>query len=191
MNYMDQVEKRRSYYAIDNKTTVENEKIETILGRALNATPSPFNMQSSRVLLLLDGASRDFWEKVNEALDGKIDPEKMAGFSKAKGTVLYFIDDKTVNDLAADYPKYADNFKLWAHHENAMLQHTVWVALRQEGLGASLQHYSNVIEDRVKKDYGIDAHWTLIAQMPFGHPLEEPAPKEKKPLESRLKRIEK
>jgi uncharacterized protein len=68
-----------------------------------------------------------------------------------------------------------------------MLQYIVWAELEAEGLGASLQHYNPLIDGLVKERWGIPDSWRLMAQMPFGAPLEPPDEKEFLPVEGRVK----
>ena len=68
-----------------------------------------------------------------------------------------------------------------------MLQFVVWTALEQTGLGASLQHYSPLIDEDVRNEWGLPENWKLIAQMPFGKPVAQPGEKQFSPLEARLK----
>ena len=68
-----------------------------------------------------------------------------------------------------------------------MLQFTIWTALEMNGLGATLQHYNPLIDDAVKKQWSIPEKWKLIAQMPFGKPLEQPAEKEYNSIADRVK----
>ncbi|MNJ66145.1 hypothetical protein D3C77_621970 [compost metagenome] len=68
-----------------------------------------------------------------------------------------------------------------------MLQFVVWTALANEGVGASLQHYNPLIDEKVQQEWNIPASWKLIAQMPFGKPVAEPGDKQFNPLDSRLK----
>ena len=42
------------------------------------------------------------------------------------------------------------------------------------GFGASLQHYNPIIDNEVCKAWDLPEDWTLVAQMPFGVPLQEP-----------------
>jgi len=56
-----------------------------------------------------------------------------------------------------------------------MLQYAIWVALREYGFGANLQHYNPLIDQEVKENFNIPTSWNLIAQMPFGA-IEEDAP---------------
>ena len=53
-------------------------------------------------------------------------------------------------------------------------QQAVWVALANEGVGASLQHYNPLIDEMIAKEFNIPANWKLRAQMPFGS-IEAPA----------------
>ena len=50
----------------------------------------------------------------------------------------------------------------------------IWTALASNNLGASLQHYSNLIENDVKDKWNLPKSWKLISQMPFGN-IETPA----------------
>ena len=52
-NLKEALKHRRSYYAIDNQTTIPDAEIEEILDFAALYTPSAFNSQSTRMVLLL------------------------------------------------------------------------------------------------------------------------------------------
>lgn len=68
-----------------------------------------------------------------------------------------------------------------------MLQLVIWTALEMEGLGASLQHYNELIEGDIKNQWSIPSSWKLIAQMPFGKATAEAGEKQFQPLETRIK----
>ncbi|MNI90586.1 hypothetical protein D3C73_1481250 [compost metagenome] len=68
-----------------------------------------------------------------------------------------------------------------------MLQFAIWTALEMEGFGASLQHYNPLIDYEVKKEWNIPSTWKLVAQMPFGVPVEEPGSKEFNNINERVK----
>ena len=68
-----------------------------------------------------------------------------------------------------------------------MHQYVVWTALEIEGFGASLQHYNELIEEQVKKEWNVPGNWKLISQMPFGKPVGKPDEKQFQPLEDRIK----
>ena len=68
-----------------------------------------------------------------------------------------------------------------------MLQHSIWLALRELDIGANLQHYNPVIDAAVRELFDIPEDWVLLAQMPFGNILEEPEPKDKLDIRERVK----
>jgi len=101
--------------------------------------------------------------------------------------VLFFEDQTVVKQLMNDFSLYADNFPVWSNQSNGMLQFAVWTALQSEGLGSSLLHYNELVEEDVKKEWKLDPSWKLLAQMPFGS-VEAPAgEKSFIPIEDRVK----
>lgn len=59
-----------------------------------------------------------------------------------------------------------------------MAQLTVWTALAEENLGATLQHYNPLIDTAVANEWQLPKSWKLIAQMPFGTIENQPDDKE-------------
>lgn len=189
-NYIEIIKKRRSYYNLSEDVDLSNEEIKYLVEDVMNVTPSHMNSQTTRIVLLFDEKSKEFWNKVNETFDNKIKEEKFHGFYHAKGTALFFIDTDEIKKQEKDIPSYKEYFETWGHHSAAMLELNLWQALRDENIGASNQHYNPVIDSWVKEDYNLPASWELIAEMPFGKIEEEPEAKEKKPIEEILKVIE-
>lgn len=68
---------RRSYYAIGDESPVSYEVVEKILDEALTYTPSAFNSQSTRLVLLLGDAHRRFWNMTQETLRTLVEPENL------------------------------------------------------------------------------------------------------------------
>ncbi|HOF85992.1 MAG TPA: nitroreductase family protein [Treponemataceae bacterium] len=188
------IEKRRSIYAIGTGKPVSENRVREIVEFAATHVPSAFNSQSARVVILFGKESGKFWEMVKDALR-KIVPaeqfpkteDKIDGFNAGWGTVLFFEDQAVVKQLMNDFSLYADNFPVWSNQSNGMLQFAVWTALQSEGLGSSLQHYNELVEEDVKKTWKLDPSWKLLAQMPFGS-VEAPAgEKSFNPIEDRVK----
>jgi predicted oxidoreductase (fatty acid repression mutant protein) len=185
---------RRSIYSISKEQIVSKEKIQEVIETAVKHTPSSFNSQSARVLLLLGEHHDKLWDITKEALR-KIVPEdafapteeKINSFRSGYGTVLFFEDESVVKNLQNQFALYKDNFPIWSHHSSGMLQFVIWTGLEAEGLGASLQHYGGLIEQQVIQEWNVPNTWKLIAQLPFGKPTAEPGTKEFKPLEERIK----
>ncbi len=188
------LKERRSYYGINKEVNVSDERIREIVEFAVKYTPSAFNSQSARLVVLTGDAHDKLWDITTETLrkvvgDGDFEgtQQKMDSFKAGYGTVLFFEDQTVVQSLQEQFPTYADNFPVWSNQSSGMHQLVVWSGLEAEGLGASLQHYNPLIDDEVKKEWGIPGEWKLIAQMPFGSPTSQPGEKEFKPLEDRVK----
>lgn len=191
-DFLDAISERRSYYNISNESIVPDERIKEVIETAILHTPTAFNSQSGRIVLLLKKEHEKLWDITMVALravvksDFKPTEDKINSFKAGYGTVLYFEDDDITKNLQEQFPSYEHNFPKWAEQSNGILQFVVGVSLEQEGFGASLQHYNELIEEKVKKEWDIPENWRMIAQMPFGKPTEEPGPKEFAPLENRV-----
>lgn len=191
--FKDAVKHRRSYYAITNESPVSDKEIQDILEFAVLNVPSAFNSQTARVVLLLGENHLKLWNIVMRTLK-KIVPTEAFGSTESKvnsfaagyGTVLFFEEQQIVEDMQKQFPLYTEKFPEWSQHTSAMHQFTVWTMLESVGFGASLQHYNPIIDDEVKKEWNLPATWNLIAQMPFGTPIAEPAEKVFKPLIDRV-----
>ncbi len=193
-DFLEFVKERRSVYAISNEKIVPENRVRQILEQALLHAPSSFNSQTARLVLLLDKQHIRFWELVAQQLKPLV-PEKnfeatqtkLAGFSAGYGTVLFFEEQQTIENLQQQFPAYQENFPVWSLQSSGMIQFIIWTAFANEGLGASLQHYNPVIDKAVKEEWNLPESWKLWAQMPFGKKLETPAEKPKLPVEERLK----
>ncbi|MBJ8028460.1 nitroreductase family protein [Bacillus cereus group sp. N21] len=193
-DFYSAIEDRRSIYAISKEQVVSDEKIQEVVNHAVKYTPSSFNSQSARVVVLLEEQHDKLWDITKETLR-KIVPEnnfapteeKMNAFKSGYGTVLYFEDRKVIEDLQEKFALYKDNFPTWSQQSSGMLQFVIWTALEIEGFGATLQHYNPLIDEEVRKEWDIPETWKLIAQMPFGKPVAPVGEKEFQPLETRVK----
>lgn len=193
MDFLNLAEKRRTYYCLSKESTTTDGELQDILEKVVRNTPSAFNSQSPRLCLLLPGEHERLWDIVMETLRKIVPPEKFSdsetkinSFKNGYATVLFFEDMTVVKSLQDMFPLYSANFPIWSHHTSAMHQFATWTALELEGMGASLQHYGELIEEEVKKTWNFPSSWKLTAQMPFGKPLCEPGVKEFQPIEKRF-----
>lgn len=193
-DFYSAIEKRRSIYGISKESTVSVERIEEVIRHAVKHTPSAFNSQSARVVVLFGAQHDTLWDITKETLRKNVPAEnfapteqKMNSFRSGFGTVLFFEDQAVVESLQEQFALYKDNFPVWSQQSNGMLQYVIWTALAQEELGASLQHYNPLIDDEVKKEWGIPQSWKLIAQMPFGKITAPAGDKEFQSLDERVK----
>lgn len=188
------LKERRSIYATSKETVVSDERIQEVINEAVLHTPSAFNSQSARVVVLLGQQHNKLWNITEGALkkavgDGDFSStkQKMDMFRGAYGTVLFFEDQSVIKGLQEQFALYADNFPIWSQQSSGMLQYVVWTSLEIEGFGATLQHYNPLIDEEVSAEWNIPANWKLIAQMPFGKPVAPAGEKEFAPLEDRVK----
>ncbi|RBN42699.1 nitroreductase, partial [Priestia megaterium] len=98
-DFYEAIKNRRSIYAIDKNVKISEEKIEEIINFAVKHTPSSFNSQSARVVVLFGEQHDKVWNITRETLR-KIVPaenfsdtdQKMNLFGSGYGTVLFFED---------------------------------------------------------------------------------------------------
>ena len=187
-------ETRRSVYGLNKNLPVPAAQVVSIVEHALLHTPSSFNVQSARLVVLFGDEHEKLWQLTETALRNivpadQFEPtaQKMAMFKAAAGSVLFFEDQEAVKGLQQQFPLYAENFPVWSEHANAMHQYAIWTALAAAGVGANLQHYNPLIDNAVAKEWAVPADWTLRAQMVFGGITEPAGEKTFAPLSHRLK----
>ena len=140
--FFEAVRNRRSFYAISKEKVVSEDKVQSVLEEAIKYSPSPFNSQSARVVVLFNEQSDKLWDMTLETLrvvtgggEGFDATEgRMAAYKAGYGTILYFEDQNVVSSLQEQFPTYHDKFPIWSTESNAMLQYVVWTALELEGL---------------------------------------------------------
>ncbi len=175
-HFLDLITKRRTIYAIGKNVTQSPEFLTDLIQHAIKQSPSSFNSQSSRAVILFNGQHEKFWGFVADKLKSYAKDEvgaaktaaKMASFAAGFGTILFFEDQNVVKGLQEQFPSYAENFPVWAEHSTAIAQFATWTALHTEGLGASLQHYNPIVDEQVHAEWDVPANWKLRAQLVFG-----------------------
>lgn len=178
---------RRSVYALGKNLPISEQEVLEIIDNAVKYSPSAFNSQTAHAVVLLGENHQKLWditfgelekflpnEEAKAATKGKID-----SFAEAYGTILFFEDHDVVKGLQEQFPSYADNFPIWSEQSTGIASFAVWNALAEAGIGANIQHYNPVIDEKVAAEWDIPANLVLRAQMPFGEKLQEAAPIER------------
>lgn len=186
--------KRRSRYALKNEITMTNEELKQMIEGIVSAMPSAMNSQSTRIVVLLNKDHDKLWDITLDELKKVASPDQFpeteqkvnGAFKSGYGTILFFEDNTTVKSLEEQFPSYAHNFPNWSMQTNGMHQIAIWSALAEEGIGASLQHYNELIDESVRKTWPIPSEWKLVAQMPFGIMQDQVGEKETIPVEKRV-----
>ncbi|WP_313467008.1 nitroreductase family protein [Carnobacterium sp.] len=176
------LKERRSIYALGKDVSLSDDQIIALVSNAVKESPSSFNSQTSRAVVLFGDAHKKLWDLTEAALkiavpegqDFTPTAEKLNSFRAGYGTILFFEDMSIVKNLQEQFALYADNFPVWAEQASGIAQHSVWTALATENIGASLQHYNPLIDDAVRSEWNLSSDWKLRAQMPFGS-IEAPA----------------
>lgn len=196
MDFKEAMMHRRSQYSIEKKSPISDEKIFELVEFAMKHSPAAFNTPSQTTAVLLGEKHNQLWDIVLNTLQGIVPANqfsatetKIRSFQAGYGTILYFSDAEVSQSLQEKFPLYKDNVPVYAQQANGMLQVAIWNLLELEGFGASLQHYNPLIDEAVQTAFDIPKSWQLIAQMPFGLPTAQPAPKKFAPIEARIKLI--
>lgn len=188
------IKKRRSRYALKNELPISEDRLRSMIEHIVEAMPTQMNSQSSRLVVLLGTDHEKFWDLTLTELQ-KVTPQEFfpktqdkvnTSFKAGYGTVLYYEDQATIRELEENFPLYARNFPSWSEQTSGMLQMTIWSALAEEGIGASLQHYTELIDEPVKAQWQIPQDWKMLGQMPFGIAVDEPGVKSVIPVEDRV-----
>ena len=95
--FLDLITKRRTIYAIGKKVEHSPEFLTALIQTATKQSPSSFNSQSSRAVILFNAEHEKFWTFVAEKLKSYAKDEKsaakttakMASFAAGVGTVLF------------------------------------------------------------------------------------------------------
>ena len=130
-DFMKAVKSRRSYYQLNKDSPISDDRIVELVNEAVLHTPSSFNSQSTRVVVLLNEQHEKLWEEiVKPAVKAVAPPEafeqtsgKLDSFKAGHGTILFYENPDDVNKLQKQFPLYADKFPEWAEHTNAMHQY--------------------------------------------------------------------
>ena len=181
MSFLNQIEQRRTIYSIGNNVSLSQDEIEQTIKNAVRLSPSSFNSQTSRVIILFGDAHQKFWNIVRETLR-KIVPAdafegtngKINSFAAGFGTALFYEDQAVVKALQEQFALYADNFPVWSEHSTAIAQFATWTALAEKNIGASLQHYNPIVDAETAAAFDVPDQWKLRAQLVFGS-IEAPA----------------
>ncbi|KAL2208091.1 putative nitroreductase family protein [Sarocladium strictum] len=195
--FLELSKNRRSYYKLSKNLPISNDRVQEIVGELLRHSPTPFNAQTNRVVILFGDEHKKLWKLAREtcmsliaaAVGAEGAGARFDGFENSAATIMFFTDNDKVKGFQEAYAFVAPKWPIWATQAEGMLQYAVWTALEAEGLGCSLQHFNPEIDEKVASTFDLPTGWKLSAQMVIGgitDPSELPD-KAFEPLEDRLK----
>lgn len=186
MDIIQAYKNRRSQYALSDELALNKEQVNLLIKDAVRESPSAFNSQSSRVVILHGAEHTKLWQQIvletlrplTNAKQFENTKAKIDSFAAAAGTVLFFEDQNVIQGLQQQLPTYADKFPEFSANSAGIAQFAVWVALSEQNIGASLQHYNPLIDQQVQETWNLPDSWLLSAQMPFGKIVQPAGAKE-------------
>lgn len=168
-------EQRRSIYQIEKSDDVFEEDIVALVQNCVKYCPSAFNCQAGRAVVLFNQYNQNFWNLVLQKLEQIVPAEnfaktkeKVSAFQNGIGTILFFEDNDVIEKMQKQFDLYKQNFPMWSQQSSGMMQYMIWLALAEKKLGATVQHYNELIEQDIKNELKLPQSWKIICQMPFG-----------------------
>ncbi|KAG4257655.1 hypothetical protein FPRO03_13782 [Fusarium proliferatum] len=175
--YLAEIKSRRTHYSIEAKSPISDCRIIEIAQEVVKHTPSSFNCQSTRLVVLLKDEHVKFWALAKECFKATMKPGNYAEYEKkllqrqaGYGTILLYEDLDVVREYQAKFPRFATHLLQFSEHNNAMQTLNLWTALSLEGLGCNLQHINPIIDQRLIGEWDISPQWSLKGQLVFGKP---------------------
>lgn len=192
--FLQVIQHRRTVYDLSKKEIMNSQDLVQYIRELVRETPSSFNVQSGRVVVLIGDQHDKYWKEIvpkavtemlGENVLGSMQ-EKLNNFARAFGTVLFFEDERLIKGQQETYPSYAASFPTWSLHSTGMAQVYVWAGLEAAGYGANLQHYGNLTAEKVRKQYNLPQTYQLQSELVFGHPDSPAAEKTYNPDHERV-----
>ena len=95
---LDAVKSRRTYYALSHESTIPDARIKELVNETIKHTPTSFNSQTSRVVVVLKEKHVKLWEIITEVYKQQLPQDKFEhakgrfdGFKQGYGTVSWII----------------------------------------------------------------------------------------------------
>ncbi|UZJ54352.1 hypothetical protein CBS101457_003672 [Exobasidium rhododendri] len=176
--FIAEIKSRRTIYALGKDPVLSDKDLIELIQEAVRESPSSFNSQTSRIVILLGEEHDSYWQNIVLSSLRKVTDDagfehakgRIDGFKAGYGTVLFYEDQKTIEQFQSKFAAYKDLFPLWSAHASGYAQSNTWIALELAGYGANLQHYNNLTSEHIAEKYNVDKAWKLNAELVFGSP---------------------
>ncbi|OAA39368.1 nitroreductase [Metarhizium rileyi] len=196
LSLAEAITKRGSLHMLSDHVDIPDTRIREIVREGLLHSPTPFNCQSGRTVILLKEEHKKFWDLAYDAVQASVSPvifekafePRIKMFRAAYGTILFYESQNALDKAVEKMPIVKEKMPQWSEHAAGMLQYVIWTMLCGEGLGVNLQHYNPMVDAPAAERWDIPADWSLKAQMVFGKPVgPRNHKKEFLPVEDRMK----
>ena len=158
------------------------------LADAVRLTPATYNLPPRHVVLIRDRRD-ELGAIVEGAMLATLDGDRLernlariAGFRPGAAVALVY-EDRTVQPRLREAWRITDEqATAFVQQGLGMVQLALWLALTEEGLVTSLQHWDWLLPDGLTDFAGLPPdRFTLAAVLPIGLPDEPPRPAERVP----------
>lgn len=94
-SFVEGLKGRRTIYSLTNESTIPDERVQELIGEVIQHTPSAFNTQTTRIVVLLKEQHEKLWDIAYEVASASVPPElfenlykpRIAMFRAAYGSV--------------------------------------------------------------------------------------------------------
>lgn len=167
--YLNTFKNRRTIYDLKPELPagISIEDVQVTVQSVIAETPTAFNSQCNRALILIGESHKQLWNDViNSMTDNSGKKRPTSARDEAYGTVVFFTDEKVTKQLQTDFSAFADAFPGCATQSSGGAQITAWAAVESLGLGGHLQHYNAVVKESLGGKIPTD--WNVMSQLCFG-----------------------
>jgi len=81
-SFLSAIADRKSIYALSNSSPISDARIIEVVTHCLKHYPSPFNVQSARLIVLLGPEHEKLWDLAAEVYQAAMGPEKFPFFKQ-------------------------------------------------------------------------------------------------------------
>lgn len=183
--FLNLEKQRHSIYHLGKKTDLSVDEINDLIKNAIKYAPTPFNNQTVRAVIVTGKAQDKLWQVIatvakkltGDKYDTMAKP-RITSFSQALGTVIFATDKAVVKGTAAKVKAFPGQaFREWSEQAQGNAQFSVWTALAEQKIGASIHHYETLfgqpMEKAIKAAFQLPDNWHLRTEMVFGS-IEKP-----------------
>lgn len=170
---------RRTIYALKPElpATTNIKDITDIVQTIIKHTPTSFNSQGNRAVILTGESHRAVWDHVYNTVPFEgLKKRPLSVRDEAFGTVVFLVDNAKTKEMQQQFPAVAHMFPELVAHSSGSAQISTWAALEKLGLGGHLQHYNELVAAALPEGAARD-DWAVQGQLVFGLPAAEPGDK--------------
>ena len=188
MTYSDILNIRRSIYILNKQLPVAEAEVINRIKEAISLSPTAFMMQDIQAIILTGDNHQKLWDEiVHDTLKEIVPPEafkrtevKLNTFSQGTGTILLFRNLDVIEQTKLDFATYAHEVDSWSWQNLGIVLVNIWNSLAEVNVGANIQHYNPLIDDKVKATWSVPDNLQLVGQMVYGGIASRPGVKARK-----------